>query len=586
MTTIKRKRRLGSGKRRDCGHQLFVAGLLLVTAVGTRPTVQSFSTLCAHRKQESRPLHLFHASSYKYKYLPLRSSASSNTTDEIPHLEERFSVAPMMAHTNRHYHYYFRHFSSYATLYTEMIPASQIVQAFQQHFNMRGKSTLSVEQVLDLLAQQGQQGQQSAATPHSPLQSLLHMAKLPTQVQQRHAGPIVLQLGGRDPHQLALATAIGSYIGYQGINLNCGCPSNAVSGGARSGGLALMREPSVAASCLEAMSCAIDQATTTSSKPALSVKHRLGVHDAATYDAHLDRLQPDDEAFRQCRDFVRAATLGADISKIQVHARLGLVGNFDDLTTDSSQTRASSSLWVPGAPAGTIHNGKVDHKRLQYRAKQTARQATIQNRSIPPLRPNVVEQIAAEFPHLDVISNGGIRSMNDIEQRVPRTESSIMGAMVGRAVINHPCAFGNADTLWEHDEDSIELTRPTRESVILDLMEYCQREEELFLAGTESIQRRGDRILESLANLRRRLVAVPFHLFAGEKGNAEYQRRMQKLIARAERHSSSAILAAALSVVPPETACKPVNQYASETKDIPAFQSPRRRSGPLQRTIS
>ena len=39
--------------------------------------------------------------------------------------------------------------------------------------------------------------------------------------------PIVCQLGGSDPADLAAATALVSQYGYDEINLNCGCPRHA-----------------------------------------------------------------------------------------------------------------------------------------------------------------------------------------------------------------------------------------------------------------------------------------------------------------------------------------------------------------------
>jgi len=58
----------------------------------------------------------------------------------------------------------------------------------------------------------------------------------------------VLQIGGRDPHLLAKASAIGAAFGCPAVNLNCGCPSSAVSG--RSGGASLMKEPGHVARCV------------------------------------------------------------------------------------------------------------------------------------------------------------------------------------------------------------------------------------------------------------------------------------------------------------------------------------------------
>jgi tRNA-dihydrouridine synthase len=552
------------------------------------------------------------------------SSANHDNENENDHSventvlkEERFSVAPMMGHTHRHYHAFFSRISQCATLYTEMIPAAQVVAAFQQQFSVT-KGTPTLEQVLDLLASSPSSPSSSSSwysRGGGPLDCLLQMANLPPSPPMNGMNikqPIVLQLGGSDPQQLALASAIGAHYGYDSLNLNCGCPSNPVSAqggeGRSGGGAALMRNPSLAAACVEAMSQAIDYyyyhshacnndgSMARRRKPTLSVKHRLGVHDAATYDAQADRARSDGDyqAFLQCRDFVRAISLGGEISKVQVHARLGLLGDYDP---GRSSSNSADSLWVPGRAAvvaastdGEEAVAKVDHKRLQYKARKRARKVTIQNRSVPPLRPNVVDDIAAEFPQLQVIANGGIRSMQDIANRVPRrSESKIIGAMVGRAVINHPCAFGNVDTLWDDnnsDDKKIHASKPTREAVLLDYMEYCKQEEDAFNANNKSSHHQPEsHFLGSLSSFRRRLMAVPFHLFAGEDGNEEYQRRIRKL-ARLSRHSSFSILAAALAAIPAETALKPVNEYSKEIEDIPTFEEWTKRAGPLQRTIS
>eukprot|EP00957_Ditylum_brightwellii_P001258 98513-Ditylum_brightwellii.AAC.1 len=56
--------------------------------------------------------------------------------------------------------------------------------------------------------------------------------------------------------------------------------------------------------------------------------------------------------------------------------------------------------------------------------------------------------------------------------------------MVGRAAINHPCAFAAADKLWEEKEEgdsdgnSHRHRRPTRGEVLQDYIDYCNREEE------------------------------------------------------------------------------------------------------------
>jgi tRNA-dihydrouridine synthase A len=79
--------------------------------------------------------------------------------------------------------------------------------------------------------------------------------------------PVVLQLGGSAPADLASAARLGEQWGYDEINLNCGCPSPRVQRGAF--GACLMAEPALVAQCVQAMREAVDVGIT--------VKHRIGL---------------------------------------------------------------------------------------------------------------------------------------------------------------------------------------------------------------------------------------------------------------------------------------------------------------------
>ncbi len=79
--------------------------------------------------------------------------------------------------------------------------------------------------------------------------------------------PVALQLGGNEPAALAQAARIAADMGYREINLNCGCPSDRVQGGAF--GACLMREPARVAECVAAMKAAVAVPVT--------VKCRIGV---------------------------------------------------------------------------------------------------------------------------------------------------------------------------------------------------------------------------------------------------------------------------------------------------------------------
>lgn len=86
--------------------------------------------------------------------------------------------------------------------------------------------------------------------------------------------PIVLQLGGSDPADLAKAAKLGADYKYDEINLNCGCPSDRVQQGRF--GACLMAEPDLVAECVAAMKDATSVPVT--------VKCRIGIDDSEDYE--------------------------------------------------------------------------------------------------------------------------------------------------------------------------------------------------------------------------------------------------------------------------------------------------------------
>jgi tRNA-dihydrouridine synthase A len=118
--------------------------------------------------------------------------------NDINMLAHRFSVAPMMDWTDRHCRVFHRLMTRRARLYTEMLTTGAIIHGDRKRllgFN---------------------------ASEH----------------------PVVLQLGGSSPRDLATCAKIGEDFGYDEINLNVGCPSDRVKDGRF--GACLMAEPALA----------------------------------------------------------------------------------------------------------------------------------------------------------------------------------------------------------------------------------------------------------------------------------------------------------------------------------------------------
>jgi len=138
------------------------------------------------------------------------------------------SVAPMMDWTDRHCRYFHRLIAPTITLYTEMVTTGALI--------------------------------------HGDADRFLRFS------QAEH--PLILQLGGNDPADLATCTKMAADYGYDGVNLNCGCPSDRVQSGAF--GAILMKDPALVRECVHAMKEA--------SPLPISVKCRIGVDDCCDHE--------------------------------------------------------------------------------------------------------------------------------------------------------------------------------------------------------------------------------------------------------------------------------------------------------------
>ena len=137
------------------------------------------------------------------------------------------SIAPMMDRTDRHFRYLVRLISHHSLLYTEMITTAAILY-----------------------------GDRPKLLDYSPEEK-----------------PLVLQLGGDNPKQLAECARIAEAWGYDEVNLNVGCPSPRVQEG--NFGACLMLDPHLVAQGVKAMKSGV--------KIPVTVKHRIGVDEQDDY---------------------------------------------------------------------------------------------------------------------------------------------------------------------------------------------------------------------------------------------------------------------------------------------------------------
>lgn len=134
-------------------------------------------------------------------------------------------------------------------------------------------------------------------------------------------------------------------------------------------------------------------------------------------------LMKEPDLVAECIAAMRAAV------KIPVTAkhRLGV----DDLESYPLLCRFVEKLADVGIETFIVHARKAILKGL----------SPAENRSVPPLRYEWVYRLKADFPHLNIVLNGGVRNLENAQAHLDRLD----GVMLGRAVYDNPFVLAEAD---------------------------------------------------------------------------------------------------------------------------------------------
>jgi tRNA-dihydrouridine synthase A len=153
-----------------------------------------------------------------------------------------------------------------------------------------------------------------------------------------------------------------------------------------------------------------------------------------------------------------------------------------------------------------------------------ARQAVLgglspkENREVPPLRPDIVQRLVAQFPSLQFVLNGGLRTVGQVQAALQWST----GVMLGREAYHRPYILSELhqavfDEHWQRPEEGALLER---------MADYAERE----LAQGEP-----------LSAITRHM----FGLYAGQPGARAYRQRLS--LGVREPGSGAALLRAPLA---------------------------------------
>lgn len=92
-----------------------------------------------------------------------------------------------------------------------------------------------------------------------------------------------------------------------------------------------------------------------------------------------------------------------------------------------------------------------------------------ENRSKPPLNWDRVHQIKRDYPHLEILTNGGFETLEDIHEQFNHVD----GVMIGRKAYHEPYFLAEVEQSMFNNENVL-----SREEVVVKMIDYMRDEQE------------------------------------------------------------------------------------------------------------
>ena len=236
----------------------------------------------------------------------------------------KISIAPMVDKSHRHFRYFCRIMNKEALIYSEMITAQAII--------------------------------------NGDLDKILYF--------REDEGDVALQIAASNPEDAYKAVRLAEKYNYSEINLNCGCPSDRVSGNLM--GAALMSDKNLVYEILAAMKEATN-------KP-ITIKHRIGIDGTGVIDNKNNKI---------------------------------IMSGYEDLLEFLD----------------TVSKAHPDRYTVHARAAILKGLSPKDTREIPPLDYQMVDKLKKDFSYLNIEINGGFKSLESVKDALKKVD----GVMIGRA---------------------------------------------------------------------------------------------------------------------------------------------------------
>jgi len=140
---------------------------------------------------------------------------------------------------------------------------------------------------------------------------------------------------------------------------------------------------------------------------------------------------------------------------VTVKCRIGI----DDMESYQSLEHFINIVAQGGCERFIVHARKAWLKGLSPK----------QNREIPPLKYDYVHRLKSEKPDLNIVINGGIKTIETVQQQLDFVD----GVMIGREAYNNPYMLASVDQGVYQDADAV---LKSREEIVYQMCDYIDAE--------------------------------------------------------------------------------------------------------------
>ena len=147
---------------------------------------------------------------------------------------------------------------------------------------------------------------------------------------------------------------------------------------------------------------------------------------------------------------------------VTVKCRIGI----DEQDPEASLRAFIDTVAAAGPEVFIVHARKAWLKGLSPK----------ENRDVPPLDYDLVRRVKAERPHLTIVLNGGVKTLDEAKAHLAWAD----GVMMGRAAYEHPFRLAGVDSALFGEADPV----ATAEEAVAAFLPYVERE---LAAGTPLI---------------------------------------------------------------------------------------------------